>query len=82
MSDDDEVVFTHKGWLGLCPVLIGDLDKEDGILAPRRWILWAWLELMFIIYAGAFVLRGLFDPDFEPAWPLMVTGRVKIDVNS
>lgn len=76
MSDDDEVVFTHKGWLGACPVLIGDLDKEDGVLAPRHWILTAWLELMLVIYAGAFLLRKLVDRDYEPAWPLVVTGRI------
>lgn len=26
---------THKGWLGLCPVYIGDLCSECPLLVPR-----------------------------------------------
>lgn len=30
------VTFTHKGWFGLCPVYIGDINTEGPCLDPRH----------------------------------------------
>ncbi len=28
------VTYTHKGWIGLCPVYIGDPDTDEPLLDP------------------------------------------------
>lgn len=67
---------THKGWLGLCPVYIGDLDSAGPVVEPR-WRVLAWLmpvsEALFFV---AFALAAAADPGYEPSWPIRVTGRL------
>ena len=69
------VQLTHKGWFGICPVYLGNLDSDAPLVVERHWAL---LPLMLLseccfglVFALASLLTGL-----EPAWPLRVTDEL------
>lgn len=67
---------THKGWLGLCPVYLADIDSEGPTVEPR-WRALAWLmpvseAVFFVLFALAAAAR----PGEEPSWPILVTGEL------
>lgn len=68
--------FTHRGWFGICPVYLGRLDQPEPVVHERRpWM----LPLMLFsecMYGIVFWVIGLVRPDYEPAWPIQVTGRL------
>lgn len=69
----EEQVLTHKGWFGLCPVYIGDIDAEGPFLEPRHWTL-AWLlPVSAYIYQGLMHLMELAGQD-GGGFPIRVTG--------
>lgn len=67
---------THKGWLGLCPIYLSGIDEEGPVVEPR-WRVLAWLlPVSDAIFGICFALMTRIDPDYEPAWPIRVTGRL------
>jgi len=74
------VTYTHKGWLGLCPVYIAEPDSESPWLAPRLlWLGW-WLDFnSWALYAAGTMLSSSQD-EFEPHWPIRITGKLEVPV--
>ena len=74
--------FTHKGWLGICPVYIGGLDDEGPVIAERHW---SFIPLMkiseFMQRLCRFVLSAI-NPHYEPMWAIRVTGELPNDRES
>ncbi|RIX47444.1 MAG: hypothetical protein D3M94_07165 [Rhodocyclales bacterium GT-UBC] len=71
------VIYTHKGWFLLCPIYLGDIDSDAPEVIPRDWmlgILFAISEFLFACYVGAV---ELIKPDFEPMFPMVITGQLK-----
>lgn len=66
-----EITFTHKGWLGLCPVYIADLESDCPTLEPRHWVFEPLLDFSTLMFQflGQFVE--------EPAFPLRITGELE-----
>lgn len=76
----NRVVLTHRGWFGLCPVYVGDINSDKPFIDPRHWSL-AWLfwlsECMFglaffcvelmVAEPHGFRLSGLERMD-QPKW--------------
>lgn len=68
-----KVTLTHKGWFGICPVYLGDLDgKAPYVFERHRYFLplmvfseWVFEVIMFF--------RASANPAYEPEWPLTVT---------
>lgn len=63
------VTYTHKGWLGLCPVVIGMPDSE-GPDIDTRFPFTDWLLDISIIANDAFT------PLEEYGWPIKITGKL------
>ncbi len=72
----EPVWFTHKGWLGPCPIYISNIDSDCPMVHPRHWVFipLAWATEMF--YLGYFETRRLINWDYEPRWKITVTGRI------
>lgn len=74
--------YTHKGWFGICPIYIANMHSECPQLIERSFIFW---PLLFISEAGfrlLMVMHSLVDPDYIPAWPVLITGEIKNDSGS
>ena len=69
--------FTHKGWFGICPVYLGDLDREPVQIAPRWWA----VVPLFVIsewWQGATIyVCSWLNPDYVPVFKLKITGELK-----
>jgi hypothetical protein len=70
--------FTHYGWfVGLVPVYIGNLDAVAPTVTERNGV----PEWYFSLAEGLFGLfcrmSSLLSPEFEPAFPLLITGEIK-----
>ncbi|MBE2242453.1 MAG: hypothetical protein IAE86_06845 [Burkholderiaceae bacterium] len=78
------LTLTHKGWFGVCPVYLADLDSDAPLVVERHWALVPLMLLSEACFGALFVLGSLFA-GFEPAWPISVTGEldtpVTIDVD-
>lgn len=74
------VTYTHKGWIGLCPVYIGEPETSEPNVDPRDWIPDWWLHLnLWLFELAGFALEAL-DPTYEFAWPVHITGRLETPV--
>lgn len=73
----DLPTLTHKGWFGICPVYFGNPYGSAPLVVERHW---CFLPLMMIsewIYGLSFFIISVFIPDYQPAWPLKITGELK-----
>ena len=65
--------YTHRGWFGICPILIGNLHTECPCVQPiNRWV----VPLFWVSEKGqgAFIwLRTYLNPHYVPEWKLIVT---------
>ena len=74
------IIYTHKGWFGLCPIYLAEIDSPAPYCDPRHWSL-AWLMTVSdAIYSLCFWLGSYLNPDYVPAWPLLVSGVLKTPI--
>lgn len=73
----DGVEYRYKGWFGLCPVYISGLASEAPHLAERHVIFLPLMWLSEFMFSVCFSVMGWFDPDYEPAWPIRITGKLE-----
>lgn len=69
-------LLTHKGWFGICPVYIGDLESDAPFIDPRHWTLMPLLDLSELMFDVCFWLKEMTDPGVDQPWPIRVTGRL------
>jgi hypothetical protein len=73
-------LFTHKGWFGICPVYIGDLDTDAPRLTPRLDN--AFGEFLFGVSHGAhklaFTVIDALCPKCDPGFLLLVTEQLLV----
>ncbi len=77
------IIFTHRGWLGLCPVLIADADHKSPIVEPIHPVFEPLLSLSVMIFNAINWMLSAMREDHEPFFVLRVTGRLpdRIDVD-
>ena len=67
------MTYTHKGWIGLCPVYIGNKDSASPDIDPRipgsMWL------LTFSLWM--FDLVGSVTGNDDGGIPIRITGKVK-----
>lgn len=71
-----KIPLTHKGWFGVCPVYLGNVDSESPFVHERHWAalpLFMFSELMFAVCA---LCMALMNPFFEPKLPIRITGEL------
>lgn len=70
------VIYTHKGWFGICPVFLAGIDNNCPNVDPRHWSLGWLMDLSEVVFGSYIYLRTMFDPAFEPMWPLVITDEL------
>lgn len=70
------VIYTHKGWFGLCPVYLAGLDSDGPNVDPRHLSLGWLMDLSEAVFGSYIYLRTMFNPAFEPMWPLVITDEL------
>lgn len=73
----DFPTLTHKGWFGVCPVYIGGLESDAPFLVERHWSALPLMVLSEAMFAGLIAVKTAADPEWEPAWPIRVTGEIE-----
>lgn len=69
---------THKGlFCGVVPVFLDMTDPECPGIVERHWSLWPLLEIVEAVLSVCIAARSLFDPTYEPAFPIMITGELE-----
>lgn len=66
--------FTHKGWLGICPVYLANIESEE-IAMQERHIFFAplmWFSTTFYQF-----LNGILPDEFQVGFPIKITGELK-----
>lgn len=71
-----EKSYTHKGWIGLCPVWLADIDTDCPYVWPR-YGLGILLTISELIFGAMNWLRSLVNSEFEPTWPILITGELR-----
>ena len=72
--------FTHKGWFGICPVYFGDLETESPNILERHWLFIPLMDLSELFFRIGFHIMEFFDAEYEPSWPLRITGELKAPI--
>lgn len=56
---------------------VGDLKSEVPVMAERNWVPAWWLSVSTEIFGIAMFAQSCVDQDYEPAWPIRITGEIK-----
>lgn len=72
----DRLMFTHKGWFGVCPVYFAGLETGAPLVHPRHRLFTPLMLLSELLFWVGFRVCEAVSPDFEPNWPLKVTGEL------
>jgi hypothetical protein len=69
-------IYTHYGWLFMCPVYVGRADSDG----PHMNVRWEWLEWWFNVnmwlFSMSVPIMEMIDPDYEPMFPIRLTGAI------
>jgi hypothetical protein len=68
--------YTHKGWFGLCPVHLGNLEDDAPNIDPRHPMLSPLMDLSEVLFGLMFQIAHAMNPSYEPLFPLRVTGQL------
>lgn len=72
------VTYTHKGWFGVCPVYLADIETDIGgpTVDPRHWTLEWLMDLSEAVFGVCIHIRAALDASYLPMWPIVVTGEL------
>ena len=65
------ITYTHKGWFGICPIYLGDIEGDCNVAARHDLLEW----LMAVI-GLAITVKTWLNPDYEPMFPMCITGEL------
>lgn len=71
------ITFTHKGWFGLCPVYLANIQSSGPDVHERHRAFAPLMWLSVHLFDLCFELQQMCDPAAEPAWPLKITGELR-----
>lgn len=70
------VPLTHCGWFFLCPIWIGDLDRDAPLIVPRRFIPGMWLDINVALFGFFVPVMKTLNVNYTPAFPILITGEL------
>ena len=73
---DKYMEFTHKGWFGFCPVYFGNLGSDHPAVLARKNVFTPLMICSESIFRFMFFILGTINPEYEPMWPLRITGKL------
>lgn len=68
--------YTHKGWMGFCPIYLRDPYTNNPSITPRRSWLMPVLKLNIFLQELAIGACSLVNPHWEPVWKIRLTGKL------
>jgi hypothetical protein len=69
--------FEHIGWFcGMCPVYLSGIDTGEPMIVERNWVPEWWFSVTEALFAAFCYFASWLDPEFEPAFPIMITGVI------
>lgn len=71
------IEYTHKGWMGMCPMYIGKLDTECPDLLPRHEVFASLAHFAIFLQGMAITVCSFVNPEWTPTWVIRVTGKLK-----
>lgn len=71
-----DIEYTHKGWFGVCPVFLAEIDSDGPIMDPRHWSLVPLFWFSEILMAFVVFCTSAMNPEWEPVWPIRITGEI------
>jgi len=72
-----KILLTHKGWFGLCPVYFGNLDTDAPLIVERCILFLPFMFISEFFMSGMIFILQAIDENYEPMYPLYVTGELK-----
>lgn len=73
------MIFKYKGWLGLAPIYVNDPDGACMVASRSKYLEW-WLTINSLMFQLVGAIASWIVPDFEPNFPLRITGEANKDV--
>jgi hypothetical protein len=70
--------YTHKGWLGFCPIFLANPYSNMPDLTSRTEWLMPVLKFNIWLQELAIGVCTLVDPEWEPTWKIRLTGKVEV----
>lgn len=76
--------FTHKGWFGICPIYIADIETDCPALTPRveNWffetLFWISHYMFVVVFAVADFFSHLMHSNWRMGFPICVTGELLV----
>lgn len=69
--------FTHKGlFAGVVPIYLSHIDSDAPYVVGRWWWCDLLMEIIEPLFGLCISLRTLFDDDYEPTYPMQITGEI------
>lgn len=68
------ITYTHKGWFGVCPIYLGDIEGDCNVTARHDLLEWL-MDVSEVICDVVISIKSAINPDYEPMWPMCVTGE-------
>ena len=70
------ITYTHKGWFGICPIYLGDIEGECNVTAMHDWLEWL-MDVSEVLMGLAISVRCWLNPEYEPMFAMRVTGELE-----
>lgn len=71
------VTYSHKGWFGMCPVYVGDVQSNAPDVIARHPLLEPLLHFCVWLQEVSIATCSLVNPHWEPVWAIRITGKLK-----
>jgi len=69
--------FTHKGlFCGIVPVYLNMDDAECPLIVERHWLFVPLFVAVEFIFGICILARTMVDDDYEPMFPIRITGEL------
>jgi hypothetical protein len=72
--------FTHKGWFGVCPVYIRDLETDAPGITPRmdNTLFEALFWISHFGFLAFFTVADVLAPKWQPGFLITITGELLV----
>lgn len=73
-------LYSHKGWFGICPVYVADLESDAPHLTPRMdgWFCEGLFWASHYTFIAFFTVADAVAPAWQPGFPIFVTEELLV----
>lgn len=74
------MIFRYKGWFGICPIYLTDPSSDAPDVVARHKLLEPVFTFSEWVYGIIIFMKSWIDVEYEPSWPMVITGEGEFDV--